>query len=128
MHALGLFLDARLGSDVSQAEALVIMHLAGGPRTINDVHRAFLHRRSTLTSVIDRLEAKTLIRRGSAPDDRRTVRLELTARGERVARSIAEALEALRIDVASDVTIDERDIKRVRAIAESASARASDGT
>jgi len=127
VHAVGLFLDARLGGAVSQPEALVIMHLAHGPATINDVHRAFLHRRSTLTSVLDRLEAKALIRRSSAEDDRRSVRLELTARGSRVAEAIAREFAALRAGVESAVTIGERDVARVRAVAESASAQANDG-
>lgn len=128
MHAIGLFLDARLGGEVSQAEALVILHLAHGPSTINGVHRAFLHRRSTLTSVLDRLEAKGMILRSSAPDDRRSVRLELTARGSRAAESIARELEALRAGVESVLTIGERDVARVRSVAENASARASDDT
>ena len=127
MHAVGLFLDARLGGEVSQPEALVIMHLAHGPATINDVHRAFLHRRSTLTSVLDRLENKAMIRRSSARDDRRSVRLELTARGFRAAESIAREFAALRVDVESAVKIGERDVARVRSVAESASAHASDG-
>lgn len=126
MHAVGLFLDARLGGEVSQPEALVIMHLARGPSTINDVHRAFLHRRSTLTSVLDRLETKRMVRRSSAQDDRRSVRLELTARGSRLAEEIARAFETLRAGAESGVTIDDRDVARVRSVAESASAQASD--
>jgi DNA-binding MarR family transcriptional regulator len=126
VHAVGLFLDARLGGEVSQPEALVIMHLARGPSTINDVHRAFLHRRSTLTSVLDRLETKRMVRRSSAQDDRRSVRLELTARGSRLAEEIARAFETLRAGAESGVTIDDRDVARVRSVAESASAQASD--
>lgn len=125
MHAVGLFLDARLGGEVSQPEALVIMHLhARGPSTIKAVHRAFLHRRSTLTSVLDRLESKGLVRRGSAPGDRRSVRLELTARGARAAAAIAEAFEQLRREVESSGAIGARDVARVRAVAEKASANA----
>jgi DNA-binding MarR family transcriptional regulator len=128
VHAVGLFLDARLDGEISQPEALVIMHLARGPSTINDVHRAFLHRRSTLTSVLDRLESKGMIRRSSAQDDRRSVRLELTTRGSRLAEAIARAFETLRAGVESGVTIGERDVARVRSIAETASAQATDST
>jgi len=123
VHAVGLFLDARLDGEVSQPEALVIVHLhAGGPSTINDVHRAFLHRRSTLTSVLDRLESKGLVRRTAAAGDRRTVRLELTARGTRIADAIARAFEELRRDVEATSAITARDVARVRAVAENASA------
>ncbi|HEY6237470.1 MAG TPA: MarR family transcriptional regulator [Candidatus Elarobacter sp.] len=122
MHAVGLFLDARLGGEISQPEALVIVHLARGPSTINAVHRAFLHRRSTLTSVLDRLESKGLVRRSSAPGDRRSVRLELTARGTRAATAIAHAFEELRRDIDASPPISARDVARVRAVAEKASA------
>ena len=125
MHAVGLFLDARLGGGISQPESLVIMHLhASGPSTINAVHRAFLHRRSTLTSVLDRLESKGLVRRGTAPGDRRSVRLELTPRGTRAATAIAEAFAELRRDVESSGAIGARDVARVRTVAEKASANA----
>jgi DNA-binding MarR family transcriptional regulator len=128
VHAVGLFLDARVGGEVSQPEALVVMHLhAHGPSTINEVHRAFLHRRSTLTSVLDRLEARGLVRRGSAPADRRSVRLELTARGTRAAAGIARAFEELRRDLESAAPIGARDVARMRALAEKASASALDG-
>jgi DNA-binding MarR family transcriptional regulator len=123
VHAVGSFLDARLEGEVSQPEALVIVHLHGrGPSTINDVHRAFLHRRSTLTSVLDRLESKGLVRRSTAAGDRRSIRLELTARGMRAADAIARAFEELRRDVERSSPITARDVARVRAVAENASA------
>jgi DNA-binding MarR family transcriptional regulator len=122
VHAVGLYLDARLGGEVSQPEALVIMQLsARGSSTINEVHRAFLHRRSTLTSVLDRLESKGLVRRRSDQNDRRSVRLELTARGTRVAEAIATAFGELRAGVEAEDTIGARDVARVRAVAEKAS-------
>jgi DNA-binding MarR family transcriptional regulator len=126
---VGLFLDAQLHGDVSQPEALVVMHLrAHGPSTINDVHRAFLHRRSTLTSVLDRLESRGLVRRGSAPSDRRSVLLELTPAGARAAAAIARAYETLRRDVESSAPVRAHEVVRLRALAEAASARARDGT
>ena len=104
------------------------MHLdAHGPSTINAVHRAFLHRRSTLTSVLDRLESKGLVRRGTAPNDRRSVRLELTPRGARAAAAIARAFEELRRDVESTAPVGVRDVARLRTLAEKASASALDG-
>jgi DNA-binding MarR family transcriptional regulator len=128
VHAVGLFLEARLGGEVSQPEALVVMHLnARGTSTINEVHRAFLHRRSTLTSVLDRLESRGLVRRGLAPNDRRSVLLALTPRGTRAAGAIAHAFEELRRDVESSAPIGARDVARMRALAEKASARALDG-
>lgn len=97
MHALGLFLDARLAGKVSQPEALVVLHLASHRgTTINALHRTFGHRRSTLTSVLDRLEAKGYVRRRPGEADRRSVDVALTPSGQRLAAGIARAFEELR--------------------------------
>jgi DNA-binding MarR family transcriptional regulator len=125
-HAVGLFLDARIGGEVSQPEALVIMHLSGhSTSTINDLHHAFLHRRSTLTSVLDRLESKGLVERGSAGTDRRSVTVDLTARGGRVAIAIARAFDELRAEIESADTVSERDVTRLRNVAAQAARMAS---
>lgn len=94
VHAAGLFIDEKFGDAVTQPEALVLLLLLRQPEsTINDVHRAFLHRRSTLTSVVDRLVHKRLLSRDVSHEDRRAVRLVLTAQGARLARAIAQAFE-----------------------------------
>lgn len=100
VHALALYLDRALDGDISQPEAVVLFHLAReGECTINDVHRAFLHKRSTLTSVIDRLEAKGLLRRRTAHIDRRNSTLVLTAQGAKCASRIVKAMQTLRLAV-----------------------------
>lgn len=96
VHALGLYLDASMDGEVSQAEAIVLLHLhSNDGSTINEVHKAFLHRRSTLTSVIDRLEAKSLVRRQIGADDRRNFQLEITERGREAAHQVVECLSNL---------------------------------
>ncbi|MGP6159833.1 MAG: MarR family winged helix-turn-helix transcriptional regulator [Vulcanimicrobiaceae bacterium] len=122
VHALGLFLESRLDNGLSQAEVLVVMHLAAlEPSTINELHRAFLHRRSTLTSVVDRLESKGLLRRIAVQNDRRSVGIELTARGRRAGAEIASALAELQREAEGTSPVSEGDVARVRGIAESAS-------
>ena len=68
-HRVGLFLAAwepPLG--VNQAEAHILAFLAqAGPSPIGAVHRAFAHKRSTLTGVLDRLEAKGWLAREPHP-------------------------------------------------------------
>ena len=93
VHALGLHLDAALEGEISQAEAIVLLHLStAGNGTINEVHKAFLHKRSTLTSVIDRLESKGLLQRRIGESDRRNFQLELTERGRTSARRVTESI------------------------------------
>jgi DNA-binding MarR family transcriptional regulator len=82
---------------VTQPEALILAHLAEhGPATMNMLHRAFLHRRSTLTNVIDRLETRELVKRRTADEDRRSLVVELTRAGRAQARAITRALGELR--------------------------------
>jgi len=84
-HRVGLQLDSHpLGA--TQAECHVMAHLLEkGPSTVAELHRALAHRRSTLTSVLDRLEGRGFVHRGAAPDDRRTFLVELSPAGRKAA-------------------------------------------
>jgi DNA-binding MarR family transcriptional regulator len=96
VHAVGLFLDARTSSAVTQPEALILAQLAEhGTQTMNDLHHAFLHRRSTLTSVVDRLETRGFVKRRPADGDRRSLAVELTRAGGTQARAVLRALDEL---------------------------------
>jgi DNA-binding MarR family transcriptional regulator len=122
VHAVGLFLESKCEGLVSQPEALIILHLGlRSPSSINALHQAFLHRRSTLTSVLDRLESKGLVRRRSSATDRRSVDVSLTARGKRLADTIAGALSELSAQVEASVTIRREDVTRLQTVAEEAS-------
>jgi DNA-binding MarR family transcriptional regulator len=87
-HQVGLYVHRELSQlAISQAEAHVLSHLsARGPCSIADVHHSFGHRRSTLTSILNRLEDRGLITRALHPDDRRSYLLRLT--GEEGVRSL----------------------------------------
>lgn len=96
IHGVGLFFDKQFDGSLSQAEVVVLLHLWENPSsTINDVHRAFLHRRSTLTSVLDRLEAKDMLERKASKGDRRNLILKLTQRGLEAAARAASAVAGL---------------------------------
>ena len=121
MHAIGLFLDARLAGKVSQPEALILMHLATHrAATINALHRTFGHRRSTLTSVLDRLEAKGFVRRRQGETDRRSVEVALTAGGLRIAAQIERAFSALRAELPPSA-VQKTGVAVLRRIADAAS-------
>jgi DNA-binding MarR family transcriptional regulator len=104
IHGVALFFDKAFDGSLSQAEAVVLLHLWENPAsTINDVHRAFLHRRSTLTSVLDRLEAKRILERTVSKDDRRNLTLKLTRVGLEAAARVGSAVTDLeqRLNVSS---------------------------
>lgn len=94
-HRIGLHIE-RLGAPgVSQPEAHILTHLDSAPDcTIADLHRAFAHKRSTLTSILDRLAARGLIVRQTDPRDRRSFRISLTREGRTLARRVSRHLMA----------------------------------
>lgn len=95
-HRIGLYVAELNDPAVNQAEAHVLAHLgANGHATIGQVHRAFGHKRSTLTSILDRLEARNLIVRTSDARDRRTFVVSLTRTGRAAARKVTDHLQAL---------------------------------
>jgi DNA-binding MarR family transcriptional regulator len=98
VHALGVRLSS---PGIAQAEAHVLAQLADGPASVGDLHRSFGHKRSTLTAVVDRLEAKGYVDRAANPDDRRSVVVRLTTTGRPVARRARGTVEAIEREVAS---------------------------
>jgi len=95
-------------SPLSQGEAHILAHLAtSGATTIGHLHRGLAHKRSTLTSILDRLTARGLITREVGATDRRTFLIRPTPRGREVARRVYRHLEALERAVAARVTADE---------------------
>ena len=96
-HAIGLWIERTFGDlRLTQAEAHVLAYLAfHAPCAINDLHRSFGHKRSTLTSIVDRLEERGWVVRGAHPRSRRLVLVELTEAGREVAERVSSALQAL---------------------------------
>ena len=77
-------LDAELaGEELTCAQWLVLMKLAyGGQSTAAELAEALNQDTGAITRMIDRLEAKGLLRRSRSTQDRRVVELELTEAGQ----------------------------------------------
>jgi DNA-binding MarR family transcriptional regulator len=89
---------------ITQAEA----HLLGAlvdvrECSINDLHASFGHKRSTLTSILDRLEGRGLVERAPHPTSRRSVLIRLTASGEDAAQRVTDILRSIEAAVAERV-------------------------
>ena len=94
-HRIGLYIQ-RHQPDLTQAEAHTLCHLhEAGDSAVADLHRAFAHKRSTLTSVLDRLEARGWITRQTSRQDRRSFIIGLTRTGKSKAAKIHRLLEQL---------------------------------
>ncbi len=89
-HRIGIFLDS-LG--ITQGEGHILSHLAGsGDTSIAELHRALAHRRSTLTSILDRLAERQYISRESDAKDRRSFIVRLSTKGKTVAARVHREL------------------------------------
>lgn len=98
-HRIGLYIQ-RHAPDLTQAEAHILCHLHEfGDSALSALHRAFAHKRSTLTSVLDRMAAGGLVTRESSQTDRRSFVVKLTAAGKKKAARIHRQLESLEAGV-----------------------------
>jgi DNA-binding MarR family transcriptional regulator len=105
-HAIGLQMEESLRElGITQAEAHILGALADiGACSINDLHASFGHKRSTLTSILDRLEGRRFIERAPHPTSRRSVMIRLTESGVDAARQVTGILEAIEADVVTHVS------------------------
>jgi DNA-binding MarR family transcriptional regulator len=107
-HRIGLYLADLREHGLSQGEAHILALLAtSAPATIADLHRGLAHKRSTLTSILDRLAERGFITRDVGAADRRTFVITPTAKGRRVARQVHGHLAGLERAIARRVTRDD---------------------
>ncbi|MFE2094372.1 MarR family winged helix-turn-helix transcriptional regulator [Streptomyces sp. NPDC059460] len=82
--------------DLTASEINALANLADGRgRTVSELGAAVGTRPTTLTSVLDRLERRGHITRGTRPGDRRAVLIELTSSGRLAATTIRQAVTDL---------------------------------
>ncbi len=115
-HRIALHLEATVPSlDVSQGEAHLLAFLSeAGTSSVGQLHDAFAHKRSTLTSYLDRLEQKGLAARQLHPSDRRSFLVALTPAGKSLAARVHDRLEEL--EDAALARLSERDLRGFQAV------------
>ena len=107
-HRIGLYLADLREDGLSQGEAHILALLASsGPATIAELHRGLAHKRSTLTSILDRLADRGLVTREVGADDRRTFLITPTAGRRRAADRVHSHLADLERAVARRLTNDD---------------------
>jgi len=90
---------------LTQGEAHILALLAHrSPAKVADLHRGLAHKRSTLTSILDRLASRRLVTRAVGKTDRRTFLVTLTTKGRKLARRISRHLSDLERSVIARVT------------------------
>ena len=93
--------------DLTASEINALANLADGRgRTVSELGAAVGARPTTLTSVLDRLERRGHITRGTRPGDRRAVLIELTPSGRLTAGTIRHAIANLERRALGDLPAD----------------------
>jgi DNA-binding MarR family transcriptional regulator len=107
-HATVQVLAAELVDlDLTASEINALANLADGRgRTVSELGAAVGARPTTLTSVLDRLERRGHITRGTRPGDRRAVLIELTPSGRLTATTIRQAIADLERRALGDLPAD----------------------
>jgi DNA-binding MarR family transcriptional regulator len=78
---------------VTQYHALRYIRLHNNP-SAGELAEALQISNAAVTKLIDRLEKKELVIRGSHPSDRRTMRLQLSAKGLKISKRLSETEQA----------------------------------
>lgn len=95
-HQIGLYIARCPGLTLSQGEAHILAMLhEHSPATVGEVYAALAHKRSTLTSLLNRLEDRRFALRELHPTNRKTFLIRLTPAGVKAAAKIAAWLEKL---------------------------------
>ncbi len=94
---------------IANPEAHLIAYLGSySPCPIGELIQVFGHRKSTLTSILDRLEAKGLVTRSVNPADRRSFTVGLTDAGKESAEHVRGVTERFEKEVDQRITLDDR--------------------
>lgn len=89
---------------VSPGEGHLLSYLRSyAPCPVSELERVFGHKRSTLTSMLDRLAERDLLTRQINSTDRRSFTIELTPDGRKLAGKLRKVLEAFEQDVKDQV-------------------------
>jgi DNA-binding MarR family transcriptional regulator len=102
LHALEGRLEAALepmGLSLAKFKALHTLASAGEPLALRILAEHCACVRSNITQLMDRLEAEKLVVRADDPNDRRSIRAELTAEGRARYKAGSRALQAAENDL-----------------------------
>ncbi len=83
-----------------------------GPCPTGDIQQVLGLQRSTLTSMLNRLEAKSYITRTPSKTDKRILLLEITAKGSIVADKVNKAVYAFEEQLMAELS--DRDLKHIQ--------------
>lgn len=98
-------------AELNMQELRVVEFLGNeGPRMMRELAEHLTVAVNSVTSIVDNLEAKGLVRRHRSEEDRRVIRVELTDAGSEIHRSLVEVNLRLFRSMLAALTEDEQEI------------------
>lgn len=98
-----------VGLSISKFDAMDQLLSAEEPLTLGDLAGRLHCVRSNITQLVDRLEAEGLVKRGSCPEDRRSVRAMVTPIGRERHASGVTAIRSVQAELADKLDVAERE-------------------
>lgn len=113
---IGLYFEERMAAfEVGPGEGHLLSYLVPyGPSPIAELIRVFGQKQSTMTSMLDRLEALSLVERQVNPNDRRSFVIHVTEKGREVAARLQVIVDEL--EQAIEGRVKPADIEGFRAV------------
>ncbi|KFN50377.1 MarR family winged helix-turn-helix transcriptional regulator [Arenimonas composti] len=96
------------GHDLNFSQFLTIKKLADGVAGATELARIAELSGGAMTRLLDRLQERGLVERVPDPDDRRALRIHLTAAGRAIAADIAECGERVRDAALAGLGVDQQ--------------------
>jgi DNA-binding MarR family transcriptional regulator len=101
---IGIWFDQRL-TDCATVEGHMLSYLLPyGPCPVSELVRVFGMKHSTMTSILDRLEAQGLIERTANPEDGRSLLVGLTKKGQKASARVNALVTELEKAIGTRVT------------------------
>lgn len=108
-------LDCGMNAGVSSSEIHLLAYIRRfGPCPMSEISRVFGHKKSTVTSMLDRLAEKGYITRDVNPEDRRSFVLAIRPEGAAVAKAAGALVE--RFEQAVAARVSEEDLRGFRKV------------
>ena len=98
----------KVGLSFAKLGALSELASAGEPLTLSQLAARLSCVRSNMTQLVDRLESDGLVKRVDDPDDRRSVKAELTTLGKERQRAGEKVIKRVQAEFAASLTTRER--------------------
>tara|TARA_B100000131_G_scaffold184557_1_gene177838 strand:+ start:106 stop:531 length:426 start_codon:yes stop_codon:yes gene_type:complete len=92
LHYFALVRRSSAKFDLTLSQSLVLLYVPFDGITISDLSQKLGVDISTMTRNIQRIEKKKLIIRKPNPDDKRSIKLLLSPRGQKIANSVNESM------------------------------------